>query len=207
MTSPPKDSMRPSESSSRAPSTKSRKAPAHAARLGQAGRHAAAHRRGGPEMRRLEGQHLTVGGQLGLQIGQRRAGAHRDDEFGRVIVDDAAIRRHVQQAMPILRRDGPVVAIERFAAAAHDEQGLVAGARRHDLVAQLRQDEIHTGYVPEAGEIGKAQLSPCTCILPYSAQRASVGMTFSGLSRHGGSNARLTARNASSSSRENCTHI
>lgn len=32
-------------------------------------------------------------------------------------------------------------------------------------------------------------------------------MTFSGLSRHGGSNARLTARNASSSSRELHAHL
>ena len=35
----------------------------------------------------------------------------------------------------------------------------------------------------------------CTCILPYSAQRDSVGMTLPGLSRLPGSNACLTPKN------------
>src|SRR5258708_3769255 len=42
---------------------------------------------------------------------------------------------------------------------------------------------------------------------PYSAQRASVGTALPGLSRRAGSNAAFTARNISSSSGWNCTHI
>ncbi|CFW37952.1 Uncharacterised protein [Bordetella pertussis] len=76
-------------------------------------------------MRRLESQHLAVLGQRRLELGQRRT------------------RAHIQQAVAILRRHGTMIAVKPFGAATDDEQRLVTGARRHHLIAQLRQDEIH----------------------------------------------------------------
>ena len=46
-----------------------------------------------PEVRRLERQHLLAFVQCGLEFRQRRAAAHRDDQFGRLVVDDAACSR------------------------------------------------------------------------------------------------------------------
>ena len=46
-----------------------------------------------------------------------------------------------------------------------------------------------------------------TCILPYSAQRASVGITLPGLSRPFASNAAFSRSICSRSSGLNCTHI
>ncbi len=115
----------------------------HAARPGQAGGHATAQRRARPEMRRLESQHLAVLGQRRLELGQRRTRARRHHQFRRLVADDAAIRGHIQQAVAILRRHGTMIAVKPFGAATDDEQRLVTGARRHHLIAQLRQDEIH----------------------------------------------------------------
>src|SRR5690606_32755069 len=121
------------------------------------------------------------------------------------VIDHAAIGGDVQAAVAV-DFGAMAVAVERLGAAAADEQRLVARVRGHDLLAELGQDEFHGGD-QKRGMSGKRSSPPCTCILPYSAQRASVGMTFSGLSSPRGSKARLTARNRSSSSRENCTHI
>jgi hypothetical protein len=41
------------------------------------------------EIGRLEGQHLVALGQQRLDLAHRRAGAQRDDQFFRRIVDDA----------------------------------------------------------------------------------------------------------------------
>ena len=56
-------------------------------------------------MRRLEGEHLGMVGQRGLDFQQRRAGACGDDQFGWVIGDDAAMRARVEdvslQRLPV----------------------------------------------------------------------------------------------------------
>ncbi|KAG0755771.1 hypothetical protein G6F22_020506 [Rhizopus arrhizus] len=123
-------------------------------------------------MRRFERQHLAVFSQRRFQFGQRRTRAHRHHQFGRVVADDAAIRRHVQQAVAVLRPYRTVIAVERLAASAHHKQRFMAGTGRHDLVAQFRQDKIHGGYVLEAGEIGEAQLARMDMHLADSAGTA-----------------------------------
>ena len=57
-------------------------------------------------MGRLEGQHLAVLFQQGLDFGQRRAGARRQDQFGGIVVDDAAMPANCQCLAPIGRRLG-----------------------------------------------------------------------------------------------------
>ena len=116
-----------------------------------------------------------------------------------LVVDDAGIAARIEQ-----------VAAQRFAveilrAGATQTQRRVVRMRRDDAVAQYRRARVHR--VQNRGSSANGNAPPCTCMRPYSAQRASVGIALPGLSRPRSSNARLTAKNASRSAVENCTHI
>src|SRR5690606_26105039 len=83
---------------------------------------------------------------------------------------------------------------------------------------ELRREHVRSSCSPCPGiarlpgpqnrsSSGNRSCPRCTCIFPYSAQRARVGIALPGLSRPAGSKARLTAKKASRSAGENCTHI
>ncbi|ABA49505.1 hypothetical protein BURPS1710b_3344 [Burkholderia pseudomallei 1710b] len=210
-----------------------RRARRRAARAGEARRHRAAERRDAPEMRRLERQHLAALGERRLELGERRARARGDDELGRVVRHDAVMRARIED-FPVERLAVPVLrAAAAYAQRAAARRG-VADARGpacddvvlfHGVVFRCSFRSILPGrrdrtvgpnpYDPlgararrqKRGRSGCGSSPPRTCIRPYSAQRARVGMPLSGFSSSGGSNARLIAKNASHSSRENCTHI
>ncbi len=107
-----------------------RRARRRSARAGQAAGNRAAYRGAGAEVRRLEGQHLTLIGQRRFDFGQGRAAARRDHEFGRVVVHDAPIGRHIERLSH--RR----VAIPILGAARHDAQRLALGIGSGDAVAE-----------------------------------------------------------------------
>ena len=73
------------------------------ARPGQARGDRAAERRARAEVRRLEREHLPGVGERALDVGERRAGARRHHELGRIVVDDAGVGRrveHLADALP-----------------------------------------------------------------------------------------------------------
>ena len=72
------------------------RAHAGAGRARQTGGHHAADRGAHAEVRWLKRQALTVGGQSGLQLGQRRASTGGDEELARLVADDAAVAPRVQ---------------------------------------------------------------------------------------------------------------
>ena len=76
----------------------------------------------GPEVRRFEGEHLIVFGERRLDLQQGRARARGDDQFGRVVGDDAAISARVED-LTFQRLTVPV-----FGAAATDAQRAPFGA-------------------------------------------------------------------------------
>jgi hypothetical protein len=66
------------------------------ARTSNASRNAAVERGLRAEVRRLESKHLVVFGKHRFDFEERRAGARRDDQFGRIVGDDAAMRARVE---------------------------------------------------------------------------------------------------------------
>src|SRR5262249_43605401 len=145
------------------------------------------------EMRRLERQELVVLPERLLEIDERSAAARGHHQLGRLVADDAGIAARVEDLAA--RR----VAVEVLAAAAAQAE---RGAARRGLANPFLED-----LDQKRGSSGCGSLPPCTCMRPYSAQRARVGTALPGLSRPAGSKACFTARNSSSSSGRNWTHI
>src|SRR6185295_693912 len=164
-----------------------------AARAGQAGGDAAAKGRPRPEMRRIEGQELIFFLENFFQVEKRSAAPGRDHQLGRVVADDPGIAARIEN---LAARH---VAVEVLAAA-------TAQAQRHATRRGLANPLLEE-LGQKRGRSACGNLPPCTCIRPYSAQRASVGTALPGLSSPAGSKTCLTARNSSSSSGRNCTHI
>src|SRR5262249_32642571 len=152
-----------------------------------------------PEPRRLKGQELTALGQRGLDLRERCPTPGRDHELRRLIVDDAPITGNIQQ-----------LAVDRFAVeilrsrAAQLQRCPRCFCSEHALT---QHDEIWIHRIQKRGSSGWGSAPPRTCIFPYSAHRASVGMALPGLSSPAGSKAFLTAKKAARSWGENCTHI
>src|SRR5262249_50982509 len=151
-------------------------------------------RRFRPEVRRLERQALVVLLQRLLDFDQRSTAACRNDELRRLIAHDSRVAAGVEKLAARL------VAVEVLAAAAAQAQRRIALVGFPDTVLKLCE-------IQKRGSSGCGSLPPRTCMRPYSAQRASVGTAFPGLSSIAGSNARFTARKSSSSSGRNWTHI
>ena len=126
------------------PSTKSRTAPT-AARRGPE-RPAATHAADGgsaAEGRRLEGQELASRRQRRFDFGQRRAAARGDDQFGRLVADDAAVAARIEH----LARQR--AAVEVLAAAAADAQRLSRLAARMRSAKLLDRSSIRSARARE----------------------------------------------------------
>src|SRR3546814_825731 len=72
------------------------------------------------EIRRLEGEHLVAGSELLFQIGQRRAGPERDDQFGGFVVEHAGQPAEVEGVFTLRRAAetglaAPAVQVKRLA--------------------------------------------------------------------------------------------
>src|SRR6185369_17611180 len=127
-----------------------------------------------------------------FDVEKRSAAPCGDDQLGRLVADDAGIAPGVEDLAA--RR----VAVEVLAAAAQAQRRATCRCLANPLLEELGQ---------KRGRSACGSLPPCTCMRPYSAQRARVGTALPGLSSPAGSKACLTARNSSSSSGRNCTHI
>ncbi len=85
---------------------------------------------GGRHVDRLEREHLTVRGELGLDVRHGRAGARRHDELARLIKRDAAQRGGGYGNGAV---DGPAYGALGAAAYQLDRQALLGTARNHEL--------------------------------------------------------------------------
>src|SRR5947207_6946791 len=145
-------------------------------------------------MRRLEGEALALFAKHLLHLGERRAATRGEHELARLVIGDAGI----------------VTRIEHLAARRVAEEALAAATAQLERRAALRREAdaiLQGGEAQKRGSSACASLPPCTCMRPYSAQRASVGTALPGLSRLRASKARFTAWNRSSSAARNCVHI
>ena len=100
---------------------------------------------------RLEGEHLVVTGDQGLDVRQWRSRADRQHQFGRIVVDHPGKAGHVEQGRMARRAD-----VGLAPAAADFQLGL--GARRvGDGVAQLvgRGGGKQRRSRSEPGQVGK----------------------------------------------------
>src|SRR5438132_3862068 len=149
-------------------------------------------------MRRLEGQHLALGGERALDLGEARACAHREHELLGLVRDDARVRRHVERIA--LAR----LAVEILAAAAADAQRLLARRMLAHAFAQPGDEGL--GH-QNRGMSGRGTCPPRTCVPPHSAQRLSEGTALPGFKIESGSKARFTSWKAAISGARNCTHI
>src|SRR5690349_10055572 len=131
-------------------------------------------------MRRLERQALAALGESLLDLGECGAAARRHHELARLVIDDAGIGACIDDFAA--RR----VAVEVLAAAAAQSQREPSIGGVADPVAESLERQ-------KRGSSGCGSLPPWTCMRPYSAQRASVGTAFPGLSKPCRSNACFTA--------------
>ncbi len=99
-------------------------------RARQAGGHDAADGAGRAHGRRLEGQHLAVGVQQGLDVAEQGSGAGGDDQLAGRVVGDAGVSGQGQDLAVDL------AAIEELGVAADDAQGAAFGGGAADLVGQ-----------------------------------------------------------------------
>ena len=155
-------------------------------RTGQASRYAAANACSRKAWR-LERQQLPLLRQSRFNLGQRRAAAGRDIEFGRFVSHNAAVSADIEEF------PGQHPAIEILAAGAANTQGGLAVVRRPDCLNDLV--ECHQ----KRSSSGNLSWPRCTCMRPYSAQRCRLGTALPGLSSPCSSKACLMPRKASSS--------
>ncbi len=172
-------------------------------RAGHRAGDSAAERRRRRAPRRLEAEHLPAGGQQRLDLGERRAGARGQHQFGGFPRDDAAVRGDVQASRrapgdPWKTRVPP----PRMASACRPAHAC------RDARGNLRAAVAIRGHAQNRSSSGWASAPRCTCMRPNSAQRASVGTALPGFSRPAGSKAALHARGtARARPCRNCTHI
>ena len=126
----------------------------HPPRPGQPGRHHAADRAARGKMRRFAGQALAMRSQHGLQLGQRRAAAHRHHQLGRFVGNDTSIVPAIDddrlQRCRVAPGHGPCpprVAVEILGATAAQPHRPAGPTGRDQLFAQLRQDRLGLGPV------------------------------------------------------------
>ena len=182
----------------RAPSTKSRTAPALARRgpdrpaATQPPRVAPAPKCGGSKA-----SIWPCSRQHRLELGERRAAARRDHQLGRLVVDDAGVAARVEQSRraarcrrnPCCRRRGCAAALPRR-------------ARRRGC-APGRSSSIRS-----AAARGAAAARRARACAPNSAQRCSVGHGLAGIEQARADRRRASPRGtAPSSAAPNCTHI
>ena len=115
------------------------RAHARTRRAGQPRGHHAADRATHGEVRRLEGQALAFRGQQRLQLGQRRARAHGDDQLARLVARDARERPRVE---PLARGR---LAVESLGAAPANAQRRGRCRGRADAFDDRREFGIHEG--------------------------------------------------------------
>ena len=154
-----------------------------AARAGEiAGQHAAQrplprrHPIERPQIRRLEGQHLTLGRQRLLDLGQARAGAGGQHQLLRFIETDAGEMRQVETLAAV---DGP----SQPALAARAQELQRAGALQHGGGELRRRSRLQGRRHQKRGSSGCGSFPPLICSRPISAQRCSWGKTLPGFSR------------------------
>ena len=119
-----------------------RRAGCGAARSGDAGGDAAAEGGQRSEVRRLEGEHLVVIGECGFDFQQGRARTRGDNQFRRIVRDDAAISARVED-VTFQRLTVPV-----FGAAATDAQRAPLGAGRTHAFRPYGDDVVLFHGVP-----------------------------------------------------------
>ena len=113
----------------------------HAAWAGQAARNNPAECGQAIKTRRLKSQHLVFCRECRANFTQGRASTRGDDQFGRVVVDDAAVGACVEH---VARRS---LAVPVFGAAAFDAQRGVAGAGVGDAVFEFLQLLFHYFFI------------------------------------------------------------
>src|SRR5208337_5272124 len=112
---------------------------------------------------RLERQHLAMGRELGFDLRHWRGGLRRQNEFGRLVVDDSPEGRQVENMV------GPHRTPERaFAAAGDDLERLLFRHRPANHIlgfAGVRrpQDGHSMNLVQKRGSSGKRSLPAWTC--------------------------------------------
>ena len=97
-------------------------------------------------MRRLEGQHLAALGQQRLDLGESRAAACGDHQFGRFVGHDAGIAAGVDDIA------GQRLPIEVLGAAATQPDRPGVGCGRTHLILQLLEFSVHlkNAAIPDA---------------------------------------------------------
>src|SRR5690606_14441865 len=113
-----------------------------------------------------------------------------DDQFGRIVADDAAATARIEHVADRL------AAVPVLAAAAAYAQRLPLGRGVEDTLAEQIELLFHVSP-QKRGRSANLSAPRLTCMRPYSAQRCSVGIALVGLSSMGGSKAALTPRKAS----------
>ena len=111
-----------------------------AARPRQAAGHGAADSGAAGKMRRLERQHLFFFCHYRFDFGQRRAGAHRQHQLLRLVIDDAAVGAQVQR-FALNRR-----AVKGLAATGADRQRHFAGGVLLDALTELADEFLHGNF-------------------------------------------------------------
>ena len=124
------------------------RADAGARGAGQARRHHPAEGSPAAKVRRLERQALALAREQRFQFGQRRAGAHGDDELTRLVARDAGQCRGFEQLA------GRRFAVEVLAAAASDAQARAAACGAAHAFDDLAEVGLHAAMVSASHRVG-----------------------------------------------------